>query len=608
MRKAKTVGDFVAQGLNSLDDLKEALQTAIQLEFSTIPPYLCAYWSVDPSNDPDGVGQAILDIAIQEMQHFGRVCNILSAIGGTPAIATSQFLPIYPTNELPGGIFQKLAIDLKPLSKDQLLVFKQIENPEFPPVIPEPRMVPEKNPATIGEFYSLLSKKLSDPSISFLPQSNQLTKHGVSPVKSRQDAIDAVEKIKAEGEGTSSSPDQVPGDTENFAHYYIFEQFVVGKKIKVTNGKFSYTGDEIRFPKVFGFKKSPDITPEAKDFEGQLQKVLNGIQAVFSSGAGDSWFPDMLVLSQKANALISKGICPEFKFPPPSAPIRSRFAHALVKDQVPGLPLGLLSDLPGRWFGKGFNVIALPKRNEPKGFRLLLTATRELLEFNNTLSSVPNRGGPEDDAFINGLTYLQTVWDQETDEEIHKEPGLWLHVPSTHENPADSYVRQGVVPHGDSFMAQSIGATSVASGPILGPVFSTPSLEKEPIGKINDPVKAVPFLGYTDIYIHPSGVPPGIPAAAVSDPVEVLRGHIVGQKIKKTDVITISSRPTGGIINIPFVVANADVVQLDAIFWIETVEADSGKTFLQLQYVQRVIINFGDIHWPHVSVATLIKA
>jgi hypothetical protein len=52
---------------------------------------------------------------------------------------------------------------------------------------------------------------------------------------------------------------------------------------------------------------------------------------------------------------------------------------------------------------------------------------------------------------------------------------------------------------------------------------------------------------------------------------------------------------------------------MDAIFWVETVQPIDGDPFLQLQYVQRVILDFpvkpngSIIHWPHISVATLVK-
>jgi ferritin-like protein len=115
-----------------VNGLKGALQLAMQLEFATLPPYLCAEWSADANNDPDQVGNMIGGIALQEMFHFALAGNMLAAIGGSPSVATADFIPKYPTNELPGGIPQKLPVDLKPLSNDQLEVFLQIEFPEFP--------------------------------------------------------------------------------------------------------------------------------------------------------------------------------------------------------------------------------------------------------------------------------------------------------------------------------------------------------------------------------------------------------------------------------------------------------------------------------------------
>ncbi|MBD5654085.1 MAG: hypothetical protein IAI50_02750 [Candidatus Eremiobacteraeota bacterium] len=74
----------------------------------------------------------------------------------------------------------------------------------------------------------------------------------------------------------------------------------------------------------------------------------------------------------------------------------------------------------------------------------------------------------------------------------------------------------------------------------------------------------------------------------------------------------------GGIENIAFLDENADTALVFATFWIEKVKTDVGH-FLQLQYVQTVMLNFPILHpvppgppkpfsWPHVSVATLRKA
>jgi hypothetical protein len=94
----------------------------------------------------------------------------------------------------------------------------------------------------------------------------------------------------------------------------------------------------------------------------------------------------------------------------------------------------------------------------------------------------------------------------------------------------------------------------------------------------------------------------------------VLRAAIDLQKQTFTETVVIkistASVQNHGIGNIPFVVSNANATQLDAIFWIEKVvdpEEGPDNPYIQLQYVQRVILDFDGIHWPHISVATLVK-
>jgi hypothetical protein len=191
----KTITQFVRQGIEDPSELKDALQTAMRLEFSTIPPYLCAEWSIKTDKDPDGVRKKIHPIIVQEMYHFALAGNMLSAIGRTPKIANPDFLPNYPTHKLPGDIYQDLAVDLQPLSEGQLEVFMQIEKPEFPPVEAAARLATA--PATIGEFYTALShafQKLGPPinqnawSIELPPD--------VFRIKSVGDAREAIDKIK----------------------------------------------------------------------------------------------------------------------------------------------------------------------------------------------------------------------------------------------------------------------------------------------------------------------------------------------------------------------------------------------------------------------------
>ena len=277
--------------------------------------------------------------------------------------------------------------------------------------------------------------------------------------------------------------------------------------------------------------------------------------------------------------------------------------------------LGLLHKLPGRWAGRGFNLIARPARqgvpaNPP--FFLQLNGTHETLEFTAIGGDIPNRGDLEPTALLHAVTYLQSVIDCANDNAIHKEPGLWVHVPATHENPSDTYVRQATIPHGDSLLAQSTFFTTVATGPTINPVNSFPFPITDPIPALNaDPTNPLgpPYINpYLQDPLPPDCLPSGLDAAkTIKDPTEVLRAEIQGQTITKTDVIVISTTPVGGIVNIPFVVKNANAVQMDAIFLIETVKHALGREYFQLQYVQRVILDFDNVHWPHISVATLVK-
>lgn len=307
----------------------------------------------------------------------------------------------------------------------------------------------------------------------------------------------------------------------------------------------------------------------------------------------------------------------------------SRVAHAttakgnpreLLRRIAPPNPdvlntLGLLSEFPGTWVGSGFNLIALPDKQNNQIFRLQLNTTIETLEFTPIGGAVPNRGSEQNDIFLHGVHYLQRVSDATTHAPLHIEPGIWLRVPPTQEpQQAETYVRQSTIPHGDSLIAQSTFFKEASGGPILNHVDASPFLIKPGVAipGLNqvpnpDPVNR---LGYTDPYFRtplPAGLPQGLdPAQVISNPVLLLSEAIRGQDIVKTVVIEVSSASSGGIVNIPFVVKNANAIQLDAIFWVEHVVAGDIH-FSQLQYVQRVILDFDGIHWPHVSVATLVK-
>ncbi len=259
--------------------------------------------------------------------------------------------------------------------------------------------------------------------------------------------------------------------------------------------------------------------------------------------------------------------------------------------------LGPLAKLPGAWVGNGFNLIARPDKQHDNVFFLELDATKEQLEFTPISGPIPNRGFKQGDISFLGLTYLQRVSDAVTNGGLHIEPGIWLSVPATTAPSAEaSVVRLATVPHGNSLLAQG-QAFVVDGGPRIDPVSSRPIEVKSP--------SPLNLEGYLEPYENPV-LPPGIPEGAVENPNVVLTEAIKGQTITETVVLRISTESSGGIENIPFLVENADAVSMEAIFWIETVQLEGG-TLLQLQYMQKVMLRFDNIDWPHISVATLLK-
>jgi hypothetical protein len=273
--------------------------------------------------------------------------------------------------------------------------------------------------------------------------------------------------------------------------------------------------------------------------------------------------------------------------------------------------LGLLASFVGNWTGPGFNLTARPFFQATPPFFLELNATHEKLAFTAIAGDIPNRGSVQADLMLHGVRYLQEVTDVIANAGIHIEPGLWIHVPaSTDPAVSENYVRQSTIPHGDSLLAQSSFFTTVAGGPLIKPVDSTPFTDAVIPGLNDSPTKPVTDPAYLAQYVDSKLPDFGLlstlnAAATIKDPTELLRAAIKNQNIIETIVIGISTASPGALVNIPFVQKNANATQLDAIFWVETVKLNNGEVFLQLQYVQRVILSFIGINWPHISVATL---
>lgn len=269
--------------------LQESLQAAIELELATLPPYLCGLWSIKSQDGP--VYDLIDSVVLEEMLHMGLACNMLTSIGGTPQIVSGYRKIAYP-GPLPGGVRPKLEVFLGGLDKDSLEMYMEIEFPENGPVA---LAFGEVYP-TIGAFYDAIStvfQQLGPP----MSAKNQLTSAGISltQVTTVADAVQAINKIKEQGEGTSQSPFAADFGGE-LAHYYRFAEIWHRQKLIQSGGKWSYDGDPVSFPDVYAMKQIPtggytNLSGQTKqaleDSDRQFATVLTGLQSAWTNGSQD---------------------------------------------------------------------------------------------------------------------------------------------------------------------------------------------------------------------------------------------------------------------------------------------------------------------------------
>jgi hypothetical protein len=305
--------------------------------------------------------------------------------------------------------------------------------------------------------------------------------------------------------------------------------------------------------------------------------------------------------------------------------------------------LGLLAELAGTWHGRGFNLIARPDGTGGAPLFLELNQTSETLRIDPIGSEIPNRGDGVPDIDLFGLTYLQKISDTVTGGALHIEPGIWVTVPDPN-LPAgqQNVVRMASIPHGNALLAQGtaikvnpangtfpIAPVNTAPFPQGSPMPSGGTVSKFPEFDLTVPDSAAnprtPFGNIPPIPL-PASIDGVVMQTVINDPTRLLQEAIKGLNILEMVVIEIATvaNPTGtkpvtdgggGIENIPFLTTNADAAVVFATFWIEKI-AHPAHHFMQLQYVQTVLLNFpilkppappAPFSWPHVSVATLRK-
>ncbi len=284
---------------HDLDWLEKSLQTAIQLEFATIPPYLCALWSIKDDSHP--VKDSLNEIVMEEMTHLGLACNMLNAIGGTPRLLPNAVLA-YP-DHLPGGVRPNLVVPLQGLTRDALKdVFMEIERPKHDLSTRSPL---DETP-TIGEFYEAILDAFKNLPDGVVTGQRQLTRAfstvdnlKIFPIPHAAAAAKAIMQIQEEGEGTSASPlDTSEGNSPaDLAHYFRFAEIWHGKTLTLdaAQGKWVYTGAEIKLPDCHpmapvpkgGYKAGevkPAVDAKLVEFDQKFTVIVTRMQEAWASG------------------------------------------------------------------------------------------------------------------------------------------------------------------------------------------------------------------------------------------------------------------------------------------------------------------------------------
>lgn len=239
--------DLMRQPVRDLPWIREAVQAAIELELSTIPPYLCALWSINDG----GMALSIVDqVVLDEMGHLGLTCNLLKGLGVSPQIVAAH--PQYP-GPLPGGVRPDLIVYLSGITKAYVHdVMMEIEKPEEPIPVTEAALA-ETFPS-IGAFYEALAAAIVAVSPTLTTTGQLSSAFGVKPLATIDDVLAALQRIREQGEGTSTTA----SFNGQLAHYYAFEQIYLEKQL-VENppGTLKPSGVPIPFPPTLPMGRVP---------------------------------------------------------------------------------------------------------------------------------------------------------------------------------------------------------------------------------------------------------------------------------------------------------------------------------------------------------------
>lgn len=192
------------------------LQTAFELEWSTIPPYMVAILSTKLTANREAAN-LIRGVMMEEMLHMALVANVLNAVGGTVHIGPDN-VPSYPHQLFKD---RDLKINLAPFSAENIATFMKIEEPRtsvsafYRGII---TLLEELDAAAPGKLFT------GDPARQLYDDYYWGAGNQIIPVKDLDSAKRALDVVMEKGEGAGEHPPFTPEAPLQMAHYYRFAE------------------------------------------------------------------------------------------------------------------------------------------------------------------------------------------------------------------------------------------------------------------------------------------------------------------------------------------------------------------------------------------------
>jgi CDGSH-type Zn-finger protein len=283
--------------ITTVDSLRRHLQWAIEIEHATLPPYLCALYSIQEGCNQEAA-EVVHGVFMEEMLHLTMAANLLNAVGGSPKLDGPSLLPRFPTY-LPHSN-RAFEVPLMKFCPEAVETFMKIERPGEHDGLPE-----DNRFETIGQFYEAIEGALTalaaelgeevlfcgDPARLVTDELYYGGSGRIVTVVDLESALAALEEIVEQGEGLQHQEvwdgdrDMFHPEREEVAHYFRFKEIAVGRRHAPGDTPQSGpTGEpfHVDWEAVHNMRPNPRTTdyPKGSEIRAQMEEFNHAYSGV----------------------------------------------------------------------------------------------------------------------------------------------------------------------------------------------------------------------------------------------------------------------------------------------------------------------------------------